>query len=173
MALNSMNTQIIQAKLDDAPQVRELFSEYLQWANSELYKVYAVKFDIDETITTDMLHLDMFMPSRGRLLLCHVDGSLAGIACLRENNVHTGEVKRMYVRPGFRRQGIGKALLNRLIGEARLIGYERLWLDSARFMSDAHRLYRLMGFHEISAYEGSEIPKAYQDKWIFMEKLIP
>jgi hypothetical protein len=53
--------------------------------------------------------------------------------------------------------------------EATQIGYERIRVDSARFMKEAHHLYRMMGFNEIEAYEGSEIPKEYQKHWIFME----
>ncbi len=168
-----MDIHIIQAKDEDAPQVRELFTEYLIAANSELYKVYRVKFDIDTSITMDMLHLDKYMPPRGRLLLAYVDESLAGIAGLHDNGMQVGEIKRMYVRPDYRRQGLGKALLNQLIEAANQIGYQRLRLDSARFMTDAHKLYRSAGFQDIAAYKGSEIPKEYQDLWIFMEKSLP
>ena len=92
-----------------------------------------------------------------------------GIACLKALTDSIGEVKRMYVRPEARGQELGRELLTRLLEEARQIGYERVRLDSARFMTDAHKLYRSAGFHEIEAYEGSEIPKEFQNHWIFME----
>jgi hypothetical protein len=50
------------------------------------------------------------------------------------------------------------------------MGYERVRLDSARFMIDAHRLYLTSGFREIEAYDGSEIPKEFQQHWVFMER---
>ena len=78
----------------------------------------------------------------------------------------------MYVRPGNRQQGLGRALLNRLLEEACQIGYERVRLDSARFMTEAHHLYRTTGFTEIGAYEGSEIPKELREHWIFMENVL-
>jgi GNAT superfamily N-acetyltransferase len=78
----------------------------------------------------------------------------------------------MYVRPHARNSGLGRALLNRLLEEARQVGYKRVRLDSARFMTSAHELYRSAGFHEIEAYEGSEIPQEFQNHWIFMEKLL-
>ena len=53
--------------------------------------------------------------------------------------------------------------------EAGQVGYERVRLDSARFMKEAHQLYRTRGFKEIDAYDGSEIPKEFQNRWIFME----
>ena len=78
----------------------------------------------------------------------------------------------MYVRPLFRGKGIGRNLLQRVIEEAQLISYEKLKLDSARFMVEAHSLYQSMGFVEIEPYEGSEIPKQYQIHWKFMEKTL-
>jgi N-acetylglutamate synthase-like GNAT family acetyltransferase len=83
-----------------------------------------------------------------------------------------GEIKRMYVRPCNRKQGLGRALLNRLLEEAGRIGYERVRLDSAPFMTEAHNLYRTTGFTEIDAYEGTEVPKELQVHWIFMENAL-
>jgi len=85
-------------------------------------------------------------------------------------NPSTGEIKRMYMRPEYRRQGLYKALLERLLEEADRIGYEHLRLDSARFMVAAHQLYRSFGFVEIEPYEGSGIPPEYQKNWIFMQR---
>lgn len=78
----------------------------------------------------------------------------------------------MYVRPEFRGKGVGRALLDRLITEAREVGYQRMRLDSARFMHVAHTLYRSMGFQDIPAYEGSEVPREFQAHWLFMEKTL-
>jgi GNAT superfamily N-acetyltransferase len=78
--------------------------------------------------------------------------------------------RRMYVRRGNRRQGVGRALLNRLLEEAGRIGYERICLDSAPFMTEAHNLYRTAGFAEIDAYDGSDVPREFQGHWIFMAK---
>ena len=57
----------------------------------------------------------------------------------------------------------------RLIEEARSMGYDRMRLDSARFMKAAHVLYHSLGFHDIEPYEGSEIPLEFQHYWVFME----
>jgi ribosomal protein S18 acetylase RimI-like enzyme len=64
-----------------------------------------------------------------------------------------GEMKRLYVRPAFRGQGIGKALLNTVLAEARAIGYGRVRLDTIEpLMQDAVRLYRAYGFRQIAPY---------------------
>jgi GNAT superfamily N-acetyltransferase len=94
---------------------------------------------------------------------------VAGLACMRRIREDIGEIKRMYVRPAFRRKGIGRALVNELLSEARAIGYPRIRLDSTRFMHEAHSLYRSVGFQEIEPYPESEIPEEYWQYWIFME----
>src|SRR6266508_1646810 len=163
---------IIANKEEHAQPIRELFQEYLEWGNTKLDEEFGVKFDTPALIESTMQHLDSFMPPKGRLLLGFVEDQPMGIACLKALTDSIGEVKRMYVRPQARNRGLGRALLNRLLEEARQIGYERIRLDSARFMTSAHELYRSAGLHEIEAYEGSEIPHEFQNHWIFMEKLL-
>jgi GNAT superfamily N-acetyltransferase len=162
--------KVITASKDShAAHIRELFWEYLQWANAKVNEEFGVNFDIETMLEADMEHLDKFMPPDGRLLLCYADEHLTGIACLKYLAPGIGEIKRMYVRPEYRKRGLGRALLNQLVVEATQIGYERVRLDSARFMTEAHHLYRTTGFREIEAYEGSEIPEEFQGHWIFME----
>jgi GNAT superfamily N-acetyltransferase len=153
--------------------IRDLFWEYLQWANTKVEDNFRVSFDIATMLDEDMNTLDKFMPPKGRLLLGYVENQPAGIACLKALTDTIGEVKRMYVRPQDRKIGLGRALLNQLLEEAHQIGYEQVRLDSASFMKEAHQLYRTSGFREIEAYEGSEIPKEFQDHWIFMERELP
>ncbi len=163
--------QIITANIKQHIQpIRELFWEYLQWANAKVEENFEVSFDIVAMLDEDMNTLDKFMPPKGRLLLGYVDDQPMGIACLKTLTDSIGEVKRMYVRPEARHHGLGRALVNQLLEEARQIGYERARLDSAQFMKEAHQLYRSAGFREIEAYEGSEIPKEFQKNWIFMER---
>jgi GNAT superfamily N-acetyltransferase len=152
-----------------APQIRELFWEYLQWANDRVNEEFKVTFDIATMLEGDMQDLGKFMPPNGRLLLGYIEKELAGIACLKPLTPRIGEIKRMYVRPGHRKAGLGRTLINRLLQEAQHIGYQLIRLDSAQFMREAHQLYRSTGFKEIAAYEGSEIPKEFQENWVFME----
>jgi GNAT superfamily N-acetyltransferase len=165
--------RLFQAETDEHRQhVRELFWEYLQWANGMVNREFGVSFDIEAMLVDDMAQLVKFMPPAGRLLLAEWQGQMAGIAGLRQLDSNTAEVKRMYVRPLARHQGVGRALLEGLVAEVRLTGYQRFRLDSARFMTAAHALYRSAGFREIEPYPGSEIPEALQPNWIFMERSV-
>ena len=154
----------------DTPGIRELFSEYLYWANGRLNEEYGIDFDIPAMVEGDMAGLDKYMPPGGRLLLARWEGQVAGLACMRQLDAEMGEVKRMYVRPAMRRRGIGRALFCGLLDEARASGYRRVRLDSARYMVEAHALYRSCGFREIAPYPESEIPAEYQAYWVYMEK---
>jgi GNAT superfamily N-acetyltransferase len=166
-----MAIEIITADSDQhAPQIRELIWEYLQWANGRVNEEFKISFDIATMLEEDMKSLGKFMPPYGRLLLGYTKGRPAGIACLKKLTPGIGEIKRMYVREESRKQGLGRALINRLIQDAQQIGYQRIRLDSARFMKEAHQLYQSIGFKEVEAYEGSEVPIEFQDNWIFMEK---
>jgi GNAT superfamily N-acetyltransferase len=164
-------TCIHQAETEkDQLQVRELFWEYLQWANERLNEEFDVNLDIDSMLEQGMAELEIFSPPHGRLLLATGESQAAGIACLKRIREGMGEIKRMYVRPEFRGQGIGRVLLEALIAQAQQIGYQTLRLDSTRFMKAAHSLYRSAGFQEIEPYPESEIPPEFHRHWVFMEK---
>lgn len=166
--------KIFQADTNE-PQdhVRALFWEYLQWANAMVGREFGITFDIATMLEHDMGNLDKFSPPSGRLLLAVCEGEVAGMGCMRKLGHDTGEIKRMYVRPAFRGKGVGRALVETLLSEAAEVGYRRVRLDSARFMAAVHALYRASGFEEIAAYDGSEVPQAFQVHWIFMEKSLP
>ena len=165
-----MNHIIIADQDQHTQAIRELFWEYLQWANGKVEQNFGVSFDIAAMLEEDMNNLDKFMSPKGCLSLGYGEDRPIGIACLKTLSGTIGEVKRMYVRPEARNQGLGRALLYRLLEEARQIGYELIRLDSARFMTETHELYRTSGFREIEAYEGSEIPQEFQKNWLFMER---
>lgn len=150
-------------------EVRELFGEYLASLNPLFERDFGISFDMDPILDRDMEQLHKFMPPHGQLLLAYTDGQLAGCACLRTIGDEVGEVKRMYVRPQQRRQGIGHALVAAIIAESRQMGGTCLRLDSAPFLPESHRLYRSFGFHAIPPYAGCEIPESFHTQWQFME----
>lgn len=103
---------------EDRTHVRELFREYLQWANSRLNEEYGINFEIEALLEQDMLELDKFMPPHGCLLLAKFDNNVAGLACMRKIRDDIAELKWMYVRAKFRKQGVGRNLLDQILNEA-------------------------------------------------------
>lgn len=75
-------------------------------------------------------------------------------------------MKRLYVREAFRGSGAGKKLIEKLIAEARTVGYKRMLLDTLPDkMPKAVSLYRLYGFREIAPYYDNP-----HKETLFMEK---
>jgi|ERR1044071_3372717 ribosomal protein S18 acetylase RimI-like enzyme len=107
-----------------------------------------------------------YAPPEGRLFLAVFDGKVAGCIGLRKiGDDRTCEMKRLYVRPEFRGLGIGRMLASKLIEEARLIGYERMRLDTLPAqMSEAIKMYCAFGFREIEPYYHNPVEGA-----LFME----
>jgi putative acetyltransferase len=126
-------------------QARELFLEYAQ---SLGFSLCFQNFDKELAgLPGD------YAPPRGRLLLVEYESQLAGCVALHPWETGICEMKRLYLRPDFRGKGIGRILAQRIMEEARLIGYRRMRLDTVEpVMKDAVAMYRRLGFKEIEPY---------------------
>jgi len=110
-----------------------------------------------------------YSPPAGRLLLAGDAAAMAGCVALRKLEHLVCEMKRLYVRPAYRGKGVGRILVDRIIAEARAIGYERMRLDTVESsMKDAIALYRRIGFREIPAYCTNPVEGA-----LYMELALP
>jgi len=109
---------------------------------------------------------------RGVYYLLELEGAIVGMGALHQIGEKVGEIKRMYIRPGYRGGGLGKALLQQLLQKAIELGYHTVYLDSGRFMTTAHSLYRSFGFTECNAYPKTEVPPQFRPQWLFMKKTL-
>jgi ribosomal protein S18 acetylase RimI-like enzyme len=126
-------------------QARELFREYAQ---SLGFSLCFQNFDQELAgLPGD------YGPPDGRLLLAEYEGKLAACVALHKLDTHICEMKRLYLRAAFRGKGLGRALAERIIVEARQIGYQHMRLDTVEpVMKDAVAMYRKLGFKEIAPY---------------------
>ncbi len=124
--------------------VRSLFIEYAEWLDVDLCFQ-----GFDEEMES---FPGRYAPPEGILLLARVDGSAAGAVGLRPLGDGVCEMKRMYVRPPWRSLRIGRMLAERVIDEARRIGYRAMQLDTLERLTAADALYRSLGFRRIDAY---------------------
>ena len=125
-------------------QVRNLFTEY----GAQLGAEYCAK-----TLDAEIASLPgAYAPPKGKLLLATVVGQPVGCIGLRPFPLErTCEMKRLYVRPGFRGGKLGRELVERVLEEARRLGYASMRLDSyVPMMEAAIRMYRKFGFREVA-----------------------
>jgi putative acetyltransferase len=138
--------QLIQATTTEEMElIRTLFEEYAAGLGFSL---------CFQTFDQELAELPgRYEPPSGRLLLAYQDDAPAGCVGLRKLDDETCEMKRLFIRPEFRQHGLGRVLVQRLIDEAKRIGYKRMRLDTVPGKMDpAIRLYEQLGFHEIPAY---------------------
>jgi ribosomal protein S18 acetylase RimI-like enzyme len=102
-----------------------------------------------------------YAPPDGRLLIAEYRNELAGCVALHKLDAGVCEMKRLYLRPQLRGRGVGRALAETVIAEARAIGYRKMRLDTVEpVMPNAVALYRRLGFAEIEAYRANPIAGA-------------
>ena len=138
--------RIIQADTEERiADARELFLEYEEWLGLSL---------CFQGFEAELANLPgKYAGADGRLLLATVGEDAAGCIALRKLEDDICEMKRLFVRDAFRGQGIGQRLIERVIEEARAIGYGRMRLDTLPAkVGKAVGLYRAYGFREIGAY---------------------
>ena len=136
---------------------------------AEIFREYAASLDIDlcfQDFDRELASLPgEYAPPRGHLLLAYVGGELAGCGAIRPfadaEDGNACEMKRLYVRPGFRGLGLGRILAKALFDEAHRIGYSTMLLDTLDDMEAARELYSTLGFVEIPPYYYNPIPGAH------------
>ncbi len=139
-----MHDYIIAGTDKEYANAAELFKEYAAWLNIDLSFQH-----FDE----ELLEIKtMYAPPEGGIILCKKNNDFIACVAIRKINNETAELKRMFVKPAYQGQGIGKILLNKAIELAKAAGYSCIKLDTLDYMTPAINLYKQYGFYEIPAY---------------------
>lgn len=135
---------------------RLLFEEYVGWLGIDL---------CFQGFPAELASLPgRYAPPAGRLLLAMAGSDAAGCVALRPLTESVCEMKRLFVRPAFRGQHVGRMLAERIVAEARFIGYRTMQLDTLPHMQAAIRLYASLGFVSCAAHYDTPLPDT-----VFME----
>lgn len=141
-------------------ETRRLFREYEAWLGVDLC------FQSFEAELADLP--GKYAPPIGGLFLAVIDEKNAGCIALRKLDNETCEMKRLFVREAFRGSGLGRTLIEKIIAEAKNIGYKRIRLDTLPDkMPKAVELYNSYGFQKIAPYYESP-----HEETLFMEKIL-
>lgn len=157
--------------LEDPPKIELVYpdSADLLAATREIFREYADQLGVDlcfQNFEAELAALPGdYAPPTGYLLLALVDGALAGCGGFRPlvdvDHANACEMKRLFVRPAFRRFGLGRLLAQALLDEARRAGHSAMLLDTLDEMEAARELYASLGFEEIAPYYYNPIPGAH------------
>lgn len=152
--------------VEDLAEATVLAREFGDWATEQ------ARLQLGIIIPREIDHrgevLDEVLATGGRLYIAEVEGKAVGVGGLKLLSAEVGEVKRMFVRPSARGLGAGRAIVEQLIADARALGCEMLYLESASFMHSAHVLYRSVGFEPSESYPGREFEGVEHDISVFM-----
>jgi putative acetyltransferase len=128
---------------EDILVARNLLREYVQ----------SLEISLEQGFSAELAGLPGgYRPPDGVLLIARASGQPIGCVAVRRLNDRVCEMKRLFVRANNRGSGAGRALIQAAVDAARGLGYEELWLDTLATMTEAHRLYRTLGFVEIQPY---------------------
>jgi GNAT superfamily N-acetyltransferase len=137
------------ASAEDVAACRELFQEYQRGLGVSLC---FQGFDVElASLPGD------YVAPRGRLFLALHRGIPAGCVAMRPLFHRDAEMKRLYVRPAHRGAGLGRILAERIVEEARALGYEELKLDTLPQMQAAQRMYEKLGFRDTAPYNDNPV----------------
>lgn len=143
----------------DIDAIRHLFREYEAFLQVDLC---FQRFE-EELATLP----GRYAPPDGALLLASAAGQTAGCVAMRPLAERVCEMKRLYVRPAYLGQGIGKKLALTVIERASAAGYARMRLDTLIKLAPAISLYTTLGFQKCPPYYENPLPGV-----VYMERVL-
>lgn len=147
-----------------------LVREYAAWLNRQLandaWFINAVlKY---QSLDDELRNLSViYGPPDGGMLLAKSGGQIAGGVAYRKLSDGICEMKRMFLRDGFRGKGLGRRLCEAIIAKARGNGYRLMRLDTSRRLTGAIAMYQTFGFKECEPYRA--YPEDLLPHLLFME----
>lgn len=156
--MSSIIIQHITQSGDDINTVKTLFGDYFTELNEDLCFQH-----FDEEVENPLLK---YGSPKGSLLLALWNNEPAGCVALQPlGKIGVCEMKRLYVKPAYRKHGIGDVLVKKILAAATILGYEKMVLDTLSRLTAAIRLYERYGFVNTSAYYDNPLPNV-----VYMEK---
>ncbi|MEX0938502.1 MAG: GNAT family N-acetyltransferase [Pirellulales bacterium] len=129
-----------------------------------LFRQYADELAVDlafQGFADELANLPgAYAPPRGALLVADANATLIGCVAMRPLSGDACEMKRLFVRPAYRRSGLASRLCEELFRRAASAGYRTMKLDTLSTMDAAVALYRELGFRTTDAYYHNPLESA-------------
>ena len=166
----SHSLQIVSPATDGQyDQVRNLIMSFLRWHQQRHEGTTCTRdyYGNDEFEQEFASLADIYGRGNNRILLALQDGQPAGCVLLREIDKEACEMKRMFVDEAYQGKGIGRALAQELIREAKNMGYTIMKLNTGIRQIEALKLYESLGFKKTAPY--NILSEKMPDWLVFME----
>jgi len=144
------------SRADDLGGAAVLMAGYAAEIRRNLFEGHGLKLEEATPDAGKLVDIAGLLEPPQSLYLAEVDGEPAGTCGLKQTGPDIAEIKRMYVDPALRGQGVARALLERVIADACSAGYRTLQLETAVWMVEAHALYRSCGFVDAPPFPNPE-----------------
>jgi putative acetyltransferase len=135
----------------------------------QLFKDYALELNADlcfQSFDAELTDpLKKYGAPKGALFIAYYNNEVAGCIALQPLVDGSCEMKRLYVKPDFRKHKIGDALVQQLLETAKTLGYQKMKLDTLERLQAAINLYKKYGFVVTTAYYENPLPEV-----VYMEK---
>lgn len=139
-----MNSKILVKKVSHTDRdLNNLFDEL----DTELDKLYPEEDIFSLDVKKKPRNADKFY-----FLVAYSEAKPVACGCIKPLSKYSCELKRMFVKRGFRRQGIAASILEKLRTEAKRRGYRKILLETGPFQPEAINLYKKFGFEETGPF---------------------
>lgn len=132
----------------------------------ELGRRFDDGFDPGDTLVADA---GAMRAPNGVFVIATIDDRTAGCGGVQRIDDETGEIKRMWVVPGWRGVGLGRHLLQELEGHVARHGHRRVVLDTNSVLTEAIAMYQRAGYREIEAYNDNPYARHWFEKHLNAE----
>ena len=142
-----MKDNIVYKKLETEEEIymaKELILEYIKWLNTDLSFQ-----NIDDELNN---FPQKYKSPNGEFIIAKENNNVIGCVAIKRLENKICEMKRLFVKDEYKRKGIGKKLVEKIIEESKMKNYEKMRLDTLNTMKAALDIYYENGFYEIEPY---------------------
>lgn len=159
---------------EEVRALEPLFFEYFTLVTNRLFEASGIRVPMEVPMGNTMQRIDTYVPPKGHTFVWDENGRVLGMIILKHLGARQMEVKRLYLKPETRGQGLGRKLVRHCEAVARAEAVDLLLLDSITPLTEAIQLYENEGYTFRDAYPGSEIAEIPElaDHCVYMEKRI-
>ena len=168
--MGSDDVAVVRTEVDGHESaLREVLLDYYEFADAKARDRFdeLTGIDVEAAVESDLDRLasaDVDEP----LFLARDGDRIVGTVQLKRLDESTAEVKRLYVVPAYRSEGLGRRLMRALVDAAADDGFATLRLGVGPYLERAQSLYADLGFEFTPPYEASQAPPEIRDEWHFM-----